>query len=99
MLSIDVLRDVVRQLSGVPTVVAIGLLVIVIGVGIDLGVHTLAPHDHTGGGFDPSEHMAHLIVVVGMALTLAGVVADGVRRQVRSTSSSVEERSTRDAVR
>ena len=99
MLSIDALRDVARQLSGIPTVVAIGLLVIVMGVGIDLGVHTLAVHDHADGAFDPSEHMAHLVVVVGMAITLAGVVADGVRRQVRSTSSSADERSTRDAVR
>jgi fatty-acid desaturase len=98
MLSIDALRDVARQLSGIPTVVAIGLLVIVMGVGIDLGVHTLAAHDHADG-FDPSEHMAHLIVVVGMTLTLAGVVAHGVRLQVRPTSSSVDERSTRDAVR
>ena len=99
MLSIDALRDVARQLSGIPTVVAIGLLVIVMGVGIDLGVHALAAHDHADGGFDPSEHMAHLIVVVGMTLTLAGVVAYGVRLQVRPTSSSVDERSTRDAVR
>jgi hypothetical protein len=99
MLSIDVLRGVARQLGGIPTVVAIGLLVIVMGVGIDIGVHTLAPHAHVDGGFDPSEHMAHLVVVVGMAITLAGVVADGVRRQVRPTSSSADERSTRDAVR
>ena len=99
MLSIDALRDVARQLSGIPTVVAIGLLVIVMGVGIDLGVHTLAAHDHADGGFDPSEHMAHLIVVVGMALTLAGVVADGIRHQLRQTSSSVDERSTRNAAR
>jgi len=99
MLSIDALRDVARQLSGIPPVVAVGLLVIFLGVGIDLGVHTLAAHDHADGGFDPSEHMAHLIVVVGMALTLAGVVADGVRRQVRPTTSSVDKRSTHDAVR
>ena len=98
MLSIDVLRDLVRQLSGIPAVVAIGLLVIVMGVGIDLGVHTLAAHDHADGGFDPSEHMAHLIVVVGMAITLAGVVADGIRHQMRPTSSA-DERSTRDAAR
>ena len=99
MLSIDSLRGVARQLSGIPTVVVIGVLVIVMGVGVDLGVHTLAPHAHVDGGFDPSEHMAHLVVVVGMAITLAGVVADGVRRQVRSTSLSADERSTRDAVR
>jgi ribose/xylose/arabinose/galactoside ABC-type transport system permease subunit len=99
MLSIDTLRGVARQLSDIPTIVAIGLLVIVLGVGIDLGVHTLAPHAHVDGVFDPSEHMAHLIVVVGMALTLAGVVADGVRRQIRPTSLSADERSTRDAVR
>ena len=98
MLSIDALRNVARQLSGIPTVVAIGLLVIVMGVGIDLGVHALAAHDHADGGFDPSEHMAHLIVVVGMALTLAGVVADGIRHQLRPTSS-VEKRSTRNAAR
>jgi hypothetical protein len=99
MLSIDTLRDVAHRLNGIPTVVAIGLLVIVMGVGIDLGVHTIAPRAHVDSGFDPSEHMAHLVVVVGMAITLAGVVADGVRRQVRPTSSSADERSTRDAVR
>jgi hypothetical protein len=99
MLSIDAGREIVRQLNGIPTVVAIGVLVIVIGVGVDLVVHAFVAHDHPAGGFDPSEHMAHLVVVVGMALTLAGVVADGVRRQVRSTSSSADERSTRDAVR
>jgi len=99
MLSIDALRDAARQLSGIPTVVAIGVLVIVIGVGVDLVVHAFVAHEHADGGFDPSEHMAHLVVVVGMAITLAGVVADGVRRQVRSTSSSADERSTRDAVR
>ena len=99
MLSIDTVRNVARQLGGIPTVVAIGLLVIVMGVGIDLGVHAFAPHAHVDGGFDPSDHMTHLMVVVGMALTLAGVVADGVRRQVRPTGSSADERSTRDAVR
>jgi len=99
MLSIDALREAVRQLSGIPNVVAIGVLVIVIGVGVDLVVHAFVAHGHADAGFDPSEHMAHLVVVVGMAITLAGVVADGVRRQVRSTSSSADDRSTRDAVR
>ena len=99
MLSIDALRDAVRQPVGIPTVVAIGVLVIVIGVGVDFVVHAFVAHEHAEGGLDPSEHMAHLVVVVGMAITLAGVVADGVRRQVRSTSSSADGRSTRDAVR
>jgi hypothetical protein len=41
--------------------------------------------------------MAHLIGVVGMALTWAGVVVDGVRRQLRH--GTAEEGSTFDANR
>jgi hypothetical protein len=69
------------------------------GAGLDLYVHVLPAHDHTHAGFEPQEHMAHLVVVVGMTLTLAGVVADGIRRQFRRASSPAEERSSPDAVR
>jgi hypothetical protein len=79
MLSIDALREVARRLSSLPTVIAVGLLVIGLGLGLDAYVHLASPADHAAG-FGPLEHAAHAVVVVGMALTLAGIVADGVRR-------------------
>lgn len=78
MLSIDALGEAARRLSGLPIVIAVGLLVIAVGLGLDGAVHLAATGDHAAG-FGPLEHSAHAVVVVGMALTLAGIVTDGVR--------------------
>lgn len=49
-----------------------GVVAFVIGLVVDLVGHAWLPM---------LEHDAHVVVVVGMALILAGVVVDGVRRQ------------------
>ena len=67
-----------------PLVSLAGVAVIGAGLVIDLVVHLTLPaasHEHAHATFSPSEHAAHLVVMVGMALTLAGVVMDGARRQ------------------
>ena len=69
----------------------------VAGLGLDLWVHLAPAHEHVHSGFHPQEHMAHLVGVVGMALTWAGVVVDGVRRQVGALPA--RERSGIDADR
>lgn len=99
MLVIESVRTRVAALGPVPALAVVGLLVIVAGGGLDLVVHLLPAHDHSHDGFEPQEHMAHLVVVMGMTLTLAGVIADGVRRQFRRASPPAEERSSLDAVR
>ncbi len=63
-----------------------------LGGGLDVVVHLAPAHGHVHHGFHPQEHLAHLIGVIGMALIWAGVVADGVRRQLRAAKPA-EERS------
>jgi hypothetical protein len=73
-------------MSRPPLVSLLGLAVIAVGVALDLVVHLALPadgHQHSHAGFSPSEHTAHLVVMLGMTLTLAGVVIDGARHQLR----------------
>lgn len=82
----------------VPLLAKVGAGVISVGLFADLIVHTLVHHihDEVHGGFPIDEHLAHLVVVLGMVLVLAGVIADGIsqdRRLVR------QEGTTRDAIR
>ena len=81
----------------VPRLARIGAVVIVVGLGFDLAVHTglHSIHDQLIGAFPLQEHFAHLVVLLGMVLVLAGIVADGTRsrRRVR------QEGSPRHAVR
>jgi len=77
----------------IPRLAKIGAVVIVIGLGFDLTVHTVlhSIHDQLIGAFPLQEHFAHLVVLVGMVLVLAGIVADGAhstRRPVRQEGSS-----------
>ena len=82
----------------VPLLSQAGAVVIATGFLLDLVAHTVlhSVHDQLIGAFPLGEHFAHLVVVIGMVLVLAGIVADGVsaqRRQVR------QEGNVRDAVR
>jgi hypothetical protein len=65
----------------VPRLAKIGAVVIVVGLGFDLTVHTVlhSIHDQLIGAFPLQEHFAHLVVLLGMVLVLAGIVADGTR--------------------
>lgn len=76
----------------VPRLAKIGAVVIVVGLGLDLTVHTVlhSIHDQLVGAFPLKEHFAHLIVLVGMVMVLAGIVSDGTRstrRPVRQEGS------------
>jgi hypothetical protein len=61
----------------------LGLVVMALGTLDDLVEHTLVFRTPTTGGFPLEEHLAHLIVVIGMVLVLAGIVRDGVRSSRR----------------
>jgi len=76
-----------------------GVVVMVVGLVADITEHTLIPHagELAVAGYPVSEHAAHLVVIVGMVLLLAGVVVDGVRASHRRGSR--RERSGLDAVR
>ena len=82
----------------VPGLAKAGALVVAVGLLVDLAVHTvLHPvHDELIGAFPLGEHLAHLVVVLGMVLLLAGIVADGVRAQRRLVR---QEGTVRHAVR
>ena len=82
----------------VPLLVKAGATVIGAGMLFDLVAHTVlhSVHDELIGGFPLGEHFAHLTVVVGMALVLAGIVADGIRSQRRQVR---QEGTVRHAVR
>jgi uncharacterized membrane protein len=62
----------------------IGFVVLVLGIAADLVAHLDPALDHHHGGVTGPELSAHLVVFVGMALVLIGVVIDGVRSGRRS---------------
>lgn len=79
-----------------PLVSIAGVGVIGAGLVLDLLVHLTLPaaaHHSPHAGFSLTEHAAHLVVMVGMALTLAGVVIDGARRQIQRREIPAPERS------
>ena len=94
-----------RQVDPVPTPrplpgpTKVGLAVIAVGLLLDLTEHGFVSHanDVVVAGFPFAEHAAHLVVIVGMVLVLAGVVADGVR--IHRSRAECPERSPRHAHR
>ena len=82
----------------VPRLAKVGAPVIAAGLVLDLLAHTVlhSVHDELIGAFPLGEHFAHLVVVLGMALVLAGIVADGIRSQRRQVR---QEGTVRHAVR
>jgi hypothetical protein len=82
----------------VPRLSIVGGFGIVVGLVLDLVQHTVVDHHHEAvlGAFPVGEHAAHLVVLIGMVLVLAGIVADGVRTQRRQVRL---EGSSRDATR
>jgi hypothetical protein len=89
------------SLSGglrVPRLTKAGAATILVGLMADLVEHTLVPHAHDAvvAGFPVGEHAAHLVVLIGMVMVLAGVVADGVRAARRLDR---REGSQSDAIR
>lgn len=89
------------SLSGglrVPRATKVGGWTIASGLVADVVEHTLVPHAHDAivDGFPVGEHLAHLVVLIGMVVALVGIVVDGARSQGRLDRP---EGSPRDAVR
>jgi hypothetical protein len=64
---------------------------------LDASEHSFAlPAGGTGGGFSAGEHAAHLVVLIGMVVVLAGLIADGLHSAGRHDRQT---RSSRDAIR
>jgi hypothetical protein len=83
--SVAQLPDSITGGLPVPRLAKAGAVVIAVGLLLDLAAHSVAHsiHDVLIGSFPLGEHLAHLVVVVGMVLVLAGIVADGIRAQRR----------------
>ena len=82
----------VQPHPSVPGLSKLGVVVMGLGVLNDLVEHTLVFRQPAAGGFAPEEHLAHLIVVVGMALVLGGIVRDGIRMSRRPSRRQEAQR-------
>ena len=82
----------------VPRLAKAGAAVIAAGLLVDLVAHSVlhSVHDELIGAFPLGEHFAHLVIVIGMVLVLAGIVADGIRSQRRLVR---QEGTVRHAIR
>ena len=89
-------RTWIVELAGLPRAAKLGVTVIAAGLVVDSWVHTLGVVvAGTPAALIVQQHLAHLVVLVGMVVTLAGIVADGVARG----RSARPERSPRRALR
>jgi uncharacterized membrane protein len=79
MSRIAVIERVSETAHQLPLGSKIGFAVMVLGIAADLVAHMDPALDHHHGGVTGPELSAHLVVFVGMALVLIGVVIDGVR--------------------
>jgi len=89
MLAIDVTREAARTVRRLPLVMIIGLLAMAAAGVLDVVVHlgSVGSSGHVGHHGVVPEHLAHLVGVAGMVLVLAGVVIDGLRRQLRQRAA------------
>jgi hypothetical protein len=88
--------DMARTRPPVPALAKLGAATIAFGLLADLVEHSMGAAARAGTtGPGAGEHAVHLVVLIGMVLVLAGVIADGVRHNGRSRP----EGSPRDAVR
>jgi hypothetical protein len=79
MSRVAVIERVSETAHQLPLGSKIGFAVMVLGIAADLVAHLDPALEHHHGGVTGPELSAHLIVFVGMALVLIGVVVDGVR--------------------
>ena len=82
----------VQPRPSVPGLSKLGVVVMGLGVLNDLVERGLMFRQPAGGGFAPEEHLAHLIVVIGMALVLGGIVRDGIRMSRRPSRRQEAQR-------
>ena len=88
MSTVAVIHRVSKTAHQLPLGSKIGLTVMVLGIAADLFAHLDPALEHHHGGVTGPELSAHLVVFVGMALVLIGVVIDGVRSSRRSGGSA-----------
>ena len=91
-------RRLTRTANQLPIGSRIGLAVMVLGFAADLVAHLDPALDHDHGGVTVPQLSAHLVVFVGMALVLIGVVIDGVRSSRRPGGTEDQGRNL-DAIR
>jgi hypothetical protein len=70
----------------------LGVFVMALGLAADLVAHLSPGLAHAPGATSGAELSAHLVVFVGMALVLLGVVVDGARSGPRSSGRSMQGR-------
>jgi hypothetical protein len=80
----------------VPSAAKAGIATIAFGLVLDASEHSFALPAGQAGGFSPGEHAAHLVVLIGMVVVLAGLIADGIHSASRQDRQT---RSSRDAIR
>ena len=91
-------RRLSRAAHQLPIGSQIGLAVMVLEFAADLVAHLDPALDHDHGGMTGPQLSAHLVVFVGMALVLIGVVIDGVRSGRRTGGTENQGRKL-DAIR
>ena len=81
-----------------PGLARFGMAVMAFGLLLDLVEHDLVSHvnERSVAGFPLTEHAAHLVVLIGMVLVLAGIVRAGIRI---GRPTIQQNRSPRHAVR
>jgi len=84
MSRVAVIEPVSETAHQLPLGSKVGFAVMVLGIAADVVAHIDPGADHHHGGVSGPELSAHLVVFVGMALVLIGVVIDGVRAGRRS---------------
>lgn len=98
MPAVVAIRGAIRTAQRLPIGSQIGLAVMVLGLAADLIAHLDPALDHDHGGTTGPQLSAHLVVFVGMALVLIGVVVDGVRPGRRRGETATQGRHP-DAIR
>jgi hypothetical protein len=83
---------IIDTAAQLPVGAKLGLVVMALGIGADLIAHLSPGLEHGHGGMTGPELSAHLVVFVGMALVLIGVVIDGVRSGRHRHEAAVERK-------
>ena len=98
MPAVAAIRRLSRAAHQFPIGSQIGLAVMVLGFAADLVAHLDPALDHDHGGMTGPQLSAHLVVFVGMALVLIGVVVDGIHSR-RGSGGSGNQGRKNDAIR
>ena len=88
MLLIQAGNRLARDARDLPSVTVVGFGVLGLAAVMEVLLYLAAgnPGGHEHGGFAP-EHEAHLLGIIGMVVTLAGVIHDAVRHPTRRSSA------------